>query len=104
MHCTQVCLQQPLLDVRHKTTLDLPACLKSHVLPLQFYTEESLEFQERISQRNGLGNGTYFPPSLHQEPPNCNMDTAREEAELVLFGVVEEVLQKTGQIFLSLRD
>ena len=71
--------------------------METHVLPLQFYTAESLEFQERISQRNGLGNDTYFPPSLHQEPPNCNMDTAREEAELVLFGVVEEVLQKTGE-------
>lgn len=64
---------------------------------MQFFTEESLDFQERISQRNGLGNNTFFPPSLHEEPPNCNMTTAREEAELVLFGVVQEVLDKTGQ-------
>ena len=63
---------------------------------MQFFTEESLDFQERISQRNGLGNATFFPPSLHKEPPECNMVTAREEAELVLFGVVDEVLQKTG--------
>lgn len=62
----------------------------------KFFTEESLDFQERISQRNGLGNNTFFPPSLHEEPPNCNMTTAREEAELVLFGVVQEVLDKTG--------
>jgi hypothetical protein len=69
----------------------------SRMLPVQFFTEESLDFQERISQRNGLGNNTFFPPSLHEEPPNCNMTTAREEAELVLFGVVQEVLDKTGQ-------
>ena len=69
----------------------------SCVAPVQFFTEESLDFQERISQRNGLGNNTFFPPSLHEEPPNCNMTTAREEAELVLFGVVQEVLDKTGQ-------
>ncbi len=65
---------------------------------MQFFTEASLDFQERISQRNGLGNCTYFPPSLHEEPPECNMNTAREEAELVLFGVVQEVLDKTGQL------
>lgn len=61
----------------------------------KFFTGASLDFQERISQRNGLGNATFFPPSLHEEPPNCNMTTAREEAELVLFGVVQEVLDKT---------
>ena len=66
-------------------------------LCLQFFTQDSLDFQERISQRNGLGNSTYFPPSLHEEPPRCNMVTAREEAELVLFGVVQDVLQKTGK-------
>lgn len=65
---------------------------------LQFFTKDSLDFQERISQRNGLGNCTSFPPSLHEEPPNCNMVTAREEAEIVLFGVVQEVLEKTGQL------
>ncbi len=73
------------------------ATWSSRILPVQFFTEESLDFQERISQRNGLGNNTFFPPSLHEEPPNCNMTTAREEAELVLFGVVQEVLDKTGQ-------
>lgn len=64
---------------------------------LQFFTDASLDFQERISQRNGLGNATFFPPSLHEEPPDCNMTTAREEAELVLFGVVQEVLDKTSE-------
>ena len=63
---------------------------------MQFFTEDSLNFQERISQRNGLGNATSLPPSLHEEPPLCNMVTAREEAELVLFGAVQEVLDKTG--------
>lgn len=68
---------------------------------LQFFTDASLDFQERISQRNGLGNATFFPPSLHEEPPDCNMTTAREEAELVLFGVVQEVLDKTSECSFS---
>ena len=66
------------------------------VLWMQFYTQESLDFQERISQRNGLGQTTCFPPSLHLEPPVCNMVTAREEAEMVLFGSVREALDKAG--------
>ena len=77
-------------------------CLRATILVLQFFTQDSLDFQERISQRNGLGNCTSFPPSLHEEPPNCNMITAREEAEIVLFGVVQEVLDKTGQLALLL--
>lgn len=80
----------------------MPVITHCSVLVLQFFTQDSLDFQERISQRNGLGNCTSFPPSLHEEPPNCNMITAREEAEIVLFGVVKEVLEKTGQLDLLL--
>ena len=61
------------------------------------FTEESLEFQDRISRRNGLGEQTALPPSLHLEPPVITLDTAREEAELVMFACVEEVLGKAGQ-------
>ncbi|BDA41114.1 3-ketoacyl-CoA synthase 2 [Coccomyxa sp. Obi] len=60
------------------------------------FTEESLEFQRRISQRNGLGEETYLPPALHMDPPKVNMENAREEARMVLFGAVQEVLDRTG--------
>lgn len=62
----------------------------------QCFTAESLEFQERISQRNGLSEQTYLPPGLHLEPPVINMKNAREEACMVLFGAVSEVLERTG--------
>lgn len=39
---------------------------------------------------------TFFPPAFFHEPPVINMDTAREEAEMVLYGAVEELLKKTG--------
>ncbi|KAK9841811.1 hypothetical protein WJX81_004571 [Elliptochloris bilobata] len=61
------------------------------------FSEEALEFQERISQRNGLSYGeTYLPDALHMKPPIINMEMAREEARMVLFGSIQEVLERTG--------
>ena len=62
----------------------------------QKFSDESLEFQRRISQRNGLSEETYLPPALHTLPPNVTMETAREEARMVLFGAVQDVLDRTG--------
>lgn len=64
--------------------------------PAQIFSQESLDFQERIFTRNGLSEATYCPPSLHAKPPIATMDSAREEARMVLFGAVSEVLQRTG--------
>ena len=68
---------------------------------MQCFTEESLGFQERISQRNGLSEQTYLPPGLHIDPPVCNMRQARDEACMVLFGAVTEVLERTGEARMS---
>ena len=69
--------------------------MSTHV---QSFSQASLDFQERIHVRNGLSHGTYCPPSLHAEPPLCSMDSAREEARMVLFGAVAEVLERTGAL------
>ncbi len=66
--------------------------------PLQKFSEESLEFQRRISQRNGLSEETYLPPALHTLPPVVTMEKAREEARMVLFGAVQDVLDRTGTL------
>ena len=63
----------------------------------QNFSEASLDFQERIFTRNGLSEATYCPPSLHAKPPLSTMDSAREEARMVLFGAVAEVLHRTFQ-------
>ena len=62
----------------------------------QRFSEDSLEFQRRISQRNGLSEQTYLPPAMHMQPPCVNMENAREEARMVLFGCVQDVLERTG--------
>ena len=72
------------------------------------FTEESLSFQERISQRNGVSDHAYLPPALHASPAeraarvkgakndSRTMAEAREEARMVLFGTVDELLTRLG--------
>lgn len=60
------------------------------------FDEASLEFQKKILQRSGLGENTYLPPAVSQIPPNICMAEARKEAELVMFGAIDELLANTG--------
>ncbi|XP_047334336.1 3-ketoacyl-CoA synthase 11-like [Impatiens glandulifera] len=59
------------------------------------FTEENLAFQKKILERSGLGQKTYFPPAVLQIPPNPSMAEARKEAEEVMFGAIDELLEKT---------
>ncbi|KAL8128886.1 hypothetical protein V2J09_018041 [Rumex salicifolius] len=59
-------------------------------------SQENIEFQRKIIERSGLGQDTYFPEALIQKPPNPCMAEARKEAEMVMFGAIDELLMKTG--------
>lgn len=61
-----------------------------------WFTQESIDFQEKLLYRTGLGNETYFPPGIHKFPPELGMDAARKEAEMVLSGCMDELLKKTN--------
>ncbi|KAI3523912.1 hypothetical protein L1887_02421 [Cichorium endivia] len=60
------------------------------------FSEENLAFQKKILERSGLGQKTYFPEAVLQVPPNPCMAEARKEAEMVMFGAIDELLAKTG--------
>ncbi|KAE8722097.1 3-ketoacyl-CoA synthase 1 [Hibiscus syriacus] len=60
------------------------------------FTEDTLQFQRRISTRSGLGDETYFPRGITSTPPNMCTEEARAEAEAVMFGAVDELFAKTG--------
>ncbi|PIN12181.1 Very-long-chain 3-oxoacyl-CoA synthase [Handroanthus impetiginosus] len=60
------------------------------------FTESSLEFQRKILERSGLGEETYLPEALHKLPPEPSMATAREEAEQVMFGALDNLFGSTG--------
>ncbi|XP_073119557.1 3-ketoacyl-CoA synthase 20-like [Henckelia pumila] len=61
-----------------------------------YYTPESLAFLKKIMERSGLGQKTYFPEAHFTVPPNICMSEARKEAELVMFGAIDDLLAKTG--------
>eukprot|EP01114_Cavostelium_apophysatum_P006083 TRINITY_DN1729_c0_g1_i1.p1 TRINITY_DN1729_c0_g1~~TRINITY_DN1729_c0_g1_i1.p1 ORF type:complete len:498 (-),score=107.14 TRINITY_DN1729_c0_g1_i1:44-1537(-) len=60
-----------------------------------FFTPEDLDFQEKLLVRTGLGQETYFPKGILVEPPNLSMEKAREEAEMVLTGCLDQLFKST---------
>lgn len=80
-----------------------PDCLKVNYATFQRgsvhsgkFNQDSLEFQERLAARAGLGESTYLPIGLFKLPNDINMNSAREEAEMVMFGCIRDLLEKTG--------
>ncbi|CAN0876306.1 3-ketoacyl-CoA synthase 5 [Linum grandiflorum] len=57
---------------------------------------KSVEFQMRILERSGLGEETCLPPAIHYIPPKPTMESARGEAELVIFSAMDTLFEKTG--------
>ncbi|GJX82932.1 3-ketoacyl-CoA synthase 9-like protein [Tanacetum coccineum] len=59
------------------------------------FNESSLEFQRKILERSGLGEETYLPAALHAIPAVPSMTTARQEAEEVMFGSLDNLFKAT---------
>ncbi|KAK4758504.1 hypothetical protein SAY87_019805 [Trapa incisa] len=59
------------------------------------FDESSLEFQRKILERSGLGEETYVPEAMHHIPPRPSMAAAREEAEQVMFGALDNLFANT---------
>ncbi len=59
------------------------------------FNEKSIDFQRKILERSGLGEETYFPPAIQNLPPTPCMKEARREAEMVMYGALDELFQKT---------
>jgi 3-ketoacyl-CoA synthase len=58
-------------------------------------SQESLEFQRKIMERSGQGQKTYAPKSLLQVPANLTFEEAKKEAEMIMFGAIDQLLAKT---------
>ncbi|KAI8549667.1 hypothetical protein RHMOL_Rhmol06G0042700 [Rhododendron molle] len=59
------------------------------------FDESSLEFQRKILERSGLGEETYAPEAMHSVPPQPSMAAARDEAEQVMFGALDNLFANT---------
>lgn len=60
------------------------------------FDESSLEFQRKILARSGLGEETYVPEAMHYLPPRPSMAAAREEAEQVMYGALDNLFANTN--------
>ena len=70
------------------------------------FSPDAIDFQKRVSERNGVSDHAYLPPALHADPADRarrfpgatptarTMAEAREEARMVLFTVVDDVLSR----------
>ena len=60
------------------------------------YNEQSLEFHRKILMRSGMGDRTAVPPTMWEIPPKPSMTKEHESARSVMFGCVQDLLDKTG--------
>ncbi|XP_062019171.1 3-ketoacyl-CoA synthase 4 [Rosa rugosa] len=60
------------------------------------FDDSSLEFQRKILERSGLGEETYVPEAMHHIPPRPSMAAAREEAEQVMYGALDNLFASTN--------
>eukprot|EP00559_Dactyliosolen_fragilissimus_P009040 CAMPEP_0184865498 /NCGR_PEP_ID=MMETSP0580-20130426/18329_1 /TAXON_ID=1118495 /ORGANISM="Dactyliosolen fragilissimus" /LENGTH=533 /DNA_ID=CAMNT_0027364729 /DNA_START=216 /DNA_END=1814 /DNA_ORIENTATION=+ len=62
------------------------------------FTEESLEFMRKLLQRSGTGQSTAWPPGITQclkgLPSDQSIERSREEAQMVIFDIVKNALDK----------
>nr|CAD1826713.1 unnamed protein product [Ananas comosus var. bracteatus] len=68
--------------------------MKHSSLMLDF-DPSNVEFQRKILERSGLGEDTALPPAQHAVPYAPSMAASRDEAELVLFSLVDSLFKKT---------
>eukprot|EP00878_Enallax_costatus_P009912 GHUV01010349.1.p1 GENE.GHUV01010349.1~~GHUV01010349.1.p1 ORF type:complete len:507 (+),score=77.65 GHUV01010349.1:205-1725(+) len=60
------------------------------------FNASSLDFLGKMLERSGLGPETYAPPWLVNEPICMDIAHARLEFEMLCFGAIQDLLNKTG--------
>ena len=75
------------------------SCCLTVVCGLQVFTEQNLEFQEKILERSGLGDETGLSDgiaAMKDGDVKTTLRAALDESEMVLYDVVENLLAKTN--------
>jgi len=57
---------------------------------------EDIIFCRKILARSGIGSRTHFSPGIAMFPPDISMGAARYEAEIVMFGCVDQLLKRNN--------
>merc|ERR1719215_2429183 len=64
------------------------------------FSDSSIDFQQRLLSNSGTGESTHWPPGIlmsrdGETKAQCDMPAAREEAKVVVFSLVRDILQRT---------
>ncbi|KAL2480915.1 3-ketoacyl-CoA synthase 5 [Abeliophyllum distichum] len=62
---------------------------------MDLWDSESVDFMAKILTHSGQGEQTYLPPAIHYIPPKSGHPEAIQEVHMVLFPVLENLLNKT---------
>ncbi|CAA2958460.1 3-ketoacyl- synthase 20-like [Olea europaea subsp. europaea] len=60
------------------------------------FTKENLSFQKKILERSGIGQKSYISEALFRMPLNLCISEAIKEAEMVMFGAIDDLFSKTA--------
>lgn len=61
------------------------------------FDDRAIEFQQRVLKNSGIGDETYMPKTVFRAGPNkITLKEGREEAAMVMFGAVDDLLSATG--------
>ncbi|KAG0460637.1 hypothetical protein HPP92_020934 [Vanilla planifolia] len=83
------CLRPPL-------TCRVPtAALLEHLTLIPCFDAKSVAFMSKIITASGIGEETYFPPSLHYIPPFNSHAVCLDEAHMLLFPTLDDLFAKT---------
>ncbi|GAA0182995.1 hypothetical protein LIER_30487 [Lithospermum erythrorhizon] len=66
------------------------------------WDEELVDFITYGMDKTGLGDSTYLSEALVRVPPNPSMEASRKEAEMVMFGAIDELIAKTKNVIVSM--
>uniref|UniRef100_A0A0D9XFS7 3-ketoacyl-CoA synthase n=1 Tax=Leersia perrieri TaxID=77586 RepID=A0A0D9XFS7_9ORYZ len=72
------------------------AGLLEHLTLIGCFDAGSVEFMTKVIESSGMGNETYFPPSLHYIPPADTHGEAINEAHMLFFPTLDDLFAKTG--------
>ncbi|KAF3781547.1 3-ketoacyl-CoA synthase 4 [Nymphaea thermarum] len=68
---------------------------REHASLVGFLNQESIDFMMKVIRSSGQGEMTYLPSPLHFLPPRTNHSDCVDEACMVLFPVMDDLLAKT---------
>ncbi|CAN6480333.1 unnamed protein product [Victoria cruziana] len=68
---------------------------QEHASLVGFLDQDSIDFMMKVIRSSGQSEMTYLPPPLHYLPPRANHGDCVNEAHMVLFPVMDDLLAKT---------